>query len=107
LNDHVSQVVSENPNRFVGLGTLPMQAPDLAVKELRRCVQDLGLCGVQIGLLFDLFVYVFSFEILFYYEFLFFLLKIIIIRLNFSFRFIAKQKHQAFLPLFLSFFSCF
>jgi len=26
-----------------------MQAPDLAVKELRRCVQDLGLAGVQIG----------------------------------------------------------
>lgn len=49
LNDHLAQVVSENPNRFVGLGTLPMQAPDLAVKELRRCVQDLGLCGVQIG----------------------------------------------------------
>jgi len=26
-----------------------MQAPDLAVKELRRCIQDLGLVGVQIG----------------------------------------------------------
>jgi len=32
-----------------GLGTLPMQAPDLAVKELRRCMQDLGLAGIQIG----------------------------------------------------------
>jgi len=49
LNDHIAQVVAENPKRFVGLGTLPMQAPDLAVKELRRCVQDLGLAGVQIG----------------------------------------------------------
>jgi len=49
LNDHIAQVVSENPNRFVGLGTLPMQAPELAVQELRRCVQDLGLSGVQIG----------------------------------------------------------
>jgi aminocarboxymuconate-semialdehyde decarboxylase len=49
LNDHVAQVVSENPTRFVGLGTLPLQAPELAVKELRRCVQDLGLVGVQIG----------------------------------------------------------
>jgi aminocarboxymuconate-semialdehyde decarboxylase len=45
LNDHIAQVVSENPTRFVGLGTLPMQAPDLAVKELRRCIQDLGLAG--------------------------------------------------------------
>lgn len=26
-----------------------MQAPELAIKELRRCVQDLGLLGVQIG----------------------------------------------------------
>jgi len=49
LNDHLAQVVSENPTRFVGLGTLPMQAPEMAVKELRRCVQDLGLAGVQIG----------------------------------------------------------
>eukprot|EP00128_Syssomonas_multiformis_P010457 Colp12_sorted_trinity150504_noHs@11033 len=49
LNDHIAQIVSENPKRFVGLGTLPMQAPELAVKELRRCVTDLGLAGVQIG----------------------------------------------------------
>lgn len=32
-----------------GLGTLPMQAPELAIKELRRCILDLGLVGVQIG----------------------------------------------------------
>lgn len=49
LNDHVAQVVSENPKRFVGLGTLPLQEPELAVQELRRCVQELGLAGVQIG----------------------------------------------------------
>jgi len=49
LNNHIAQVVSENPKRFVGLGTLPMQAPKLAVQELRRCVTDLGLAGVQIG----------------------------------------------------------
>jgi len=49
LNDHIAQVVSENPKRFIGLGTLPMQAPELAVQELRRCIQDLGLAGIQIG----------------------------------------------------------
>jgi aminocarboxymuconate-semialdehyde decarboxylase len=49
LNDNIAQVVSENPNRFIGLGTLPLQAPELAVKELRRCINDLGLAGVQIG----------------------------------------------------------
>jgi aminocarboxymuconate-semialdehyde decarboxylase len=49
LNDHIAQVVEENPKRFVGLGTLPMQNPQMAATELRRCVQDLGLAGVQIG----------------------------------------------------------
>jgi aminocarboxymuconate-semialdehyde decarboxylase len=35
--------------RATGLGTLPMQAPDLAVAELERCVLELGFAGVQIG----------------------------------------------------------
>lgn len=33
----------------MGLGTLPMQAPELAIKEMERCVQELGFPGVQIG----------------------------------------------------------
>jgi len=49
LNDHVAAVVAERPRRFAGLGTLPLQAPGLAVRELERCVRDLGLAGVQIG----------------------------------------------------------
>jgi aminocarboxymuconate-semialdehyde decarboxylase len=49
LNDHIAEIVKKYPKRFIGLGTLPMQDPDLAVKELRRCMQDLGLKGVQIG----------------------------------------------------------
>lgn len=49
LNDHVAQVVQQFPQRFHGLGTLPMQAPELAVQELERCMLQLGLRGVQIG----------------------------------------------------------
>ncbi|MCG8432469.1 MAG: amidohydrolase, partial [Gammaproteobacteria bacterium] len=49
LNDHVAGVVREFPQRFIGLGTIPMQAPELAVKELERCVKELNLAGVQIG----------------------------------------------------------
>ena len=49
LNNDLAQKVSSNPRRFVGLGTLPMQAPDLAVLEMKRCVKDLGFPGVQIG----------------------------------------------------------
>ncbi|MBI4716747.1 MAG: amidohydrolase [Planctomycetes bacterium] len=49
LNDHLAGVVAQHPTRFVGLGTLPMQAPDLAIRELERCVRELGMPGVQIG----------------------------------------------------------
>jgi aminocarboxymuconate-semialdehyde decarboxylase len=49
LNDHIAGVVREHPTRFAGLGTLPMQAPDLAIRELERCVGELGLRGVEIG----------------------------------------------------------
>jgi len=49
LNDHIAGIVHKYPDRFIGLGTLPMQAPDLAIKELERCVKDIGLAGVQIG----------------------------------------------------------
>jgi len=49
LNDHIAGVVAEHPRRFIGLGTLPMQDPDLAIRELERCVQKLGLSGIEIG----------------------------------------------------------
>jgi aminocarboxymuconate-semialdehyde decarboxylase len=49
LNDHIAEVVRKNPNRFVGLGTIPLQDVDLAAQELDRCVRELGLRGVEIG----------------------------------------------------------
>ena len=49
LNDHIAGVVDRYPTRFMGLGTLPMQSADLAIKELERCVNELGLQGVEIG----------------------------------------------------------
>ncbi len=48
LNDDIAAHIQANPKRFAGVGSLPMQAPELAVKELRRCRQ-IGLCGVQVG----------------------------------------------------------
>ena len=49
LNDHLAGVVAEHPTRFVGLGTVPLQSPDLAIGELERCVRDLSMPGIQIG----------------------------------------------------------
>ncbi len=48
INDDIMKSVEKYPKRFVGLGTLPMQAPDLAIKELERC-KAIGMQGVEIG----------------------------------------------------------
>lgn len=48
LNDHLAGVVADRPDRFAGLGTIPLQDPDLAIEELERCVRGLGLAGIQI-----------------------------------------------------------
>jgi predicted acyltransferase len=39
LNDDLAATVKANPKRFIALGTLPMQAPELAVREMKRCVK--------------------------------------------------------------------
>ena len=49
LNDHIAEVVKERPDRFIGMGTVPLQEPELAIQELERCVQELGFPGLQIG----------------------------------------------------------
>lgn len=48
LNDHIAGIVAAYPKRFIGLGTVPMQSPEMATKELERC-REIGLVGVQIG----------------------------------------------------------
>src|SRR4051812_26603277 len=49
LNDHIAEVVRAHSESFAGLGTLPLQDPDLAAAELERCVRELGLRGAEIG----------------------------------------------------------
>jgi len=48
LNDHIAEIVQRYPKRFTGLGTIPMQAPELAIKEMERC-KKIGLAGIEIG----------------------------------------------------------
>jgi aminocarboxymuconate-semialdehyde decarboxylase len=47
-NDEIAGMVRDRPDRFMGLGTLPMNDPALAVKEMTRGKGDLGLTGFMI-----------------------------------------------------------
>ena len=48
LNDDLANLVNKYPKKYIGLGSLPMQDPELAVQELFR-IRELGLKGVQVG----------------------------------------------------------
>ncbi|MDC3336509.1 amidohydrolase [Flavobacteriales bacterium] len=48
LNDHIADIVHKYPKQYVGLGTVPMQDAELAIKELHR-IKEMGLVGIQIG----------------------------------------------------------
>jgi aminocarboxymuconate-semialdehyde decarboxylase len=49
VNDRLAEIVATWPERFVALGTVPLQNVDLALVELERCVKQLGLRGVEIN----------------------------------------------------------
>jgi aminocarboxymuconate-semialdehyde decarboxylase len=49
LNDHIADCVAKEPKRFIGIGTVPLQSIDLAIKEMERCVQELKMPGLEIG----------------------------------------------------------
>ena len=46
-NDQIAKHVKDYPDRFYGLATLPMQAPDKAAGELKRAMTKLSLKGAQ------------------------------------------------------------
>ena len=48
LNDHIAELVQQYPKHYIGLGTIPMQDTEEAIKELER-IKSLGLVGIQIG----------------------------------------------------------
>src|SRR5580704_9207181 len=48
-NDEIARLAKEHPDRFAGIATLPMQAPDRAAEELRRAMGKLGLHGAMIA----------------------------------------------------------
>ena len=48
VNDGIAEYVAGKPERFAGLGSVPMPDGNEAALELDRCVRKLGLKGVQI-----------------------------------------------------------
>ncbi len=48
LNDEIAEMCGRYPDRFTGLGTVPLQAPELALSELDRLHRSLGFRGIEI-----------------------------------------------------------
>ena len=49
INENLAKIVEGHPDRFVALGTVPMQESSLAVAELEYCMKELGFRGMEIG----------------------------------------------------------
>jgi 2,3-dihydroxybenzoate decarboxylase len=48
-NDYLAEQVRRRPDRFQGLAALAMQDPELATRELERCVKELGFRGALVN----------------------------------------------------------
>jgi len=48
-NDILAEEINKRPERFAGLAALPMQDPDSAIKELKRCVEELKFVGILVN----------------------------------------------------------
>ena len=49
VNDGVAEMVAARPDRFRGMGIIPMQHPDAAIEELERIVTTHGFRAIEIG----------------------------------------------------------
>jgi len=47
-NDEVAAFVSEAPDRLIGVGSVDISKPMQAVKEIRRCVNELGFKAIRV-----------------------------------------------------------
>jgi aminocarboxymuconate-semialdehyde decarboxylase len=49
LNDQIAAMVNDSAGRLAGLGAVPLQDMDLALRELEYVVKTLGFPGVEVG----------------------------------------------------------
>ena len=48
VNNHIAEMVAKHPDRLMGMGTVPLQDPGMALAELNRTVKELGFRGVEL-----------------------------------------------------------
>jgi gamma-resorcylate decarboxylase len=48
-NDYLAEQVQKRPDRFQALAALPLQDPDMATRELERCVKEMGFKGALVN----------------------------------------------------------
>jgi aminocarboxymuconate-semialdehyde decarboxylase len=48
VNEGIAKLAVDHPKRFVGMGSVPLQNAELAIKELEYCVNTLGMRGIEI-----------------------------------------------------------
>jgi aminocarboxymuconate-semialdehyde decarboxylase len=48
VNEGIAQIAADRPDRFVGMGSVPLQDAQLAIRELNYCVKKLGMRGIEI-----------------------------------------------------------
>ena len=49
LNEALAAEAASHPDRFLAIGTVPLQSPQAAATELRHAVEQLGMVGVEVG----------------------------------------------------------
>ena len=49
LNDEIATMVGRHPARFTGLGCVPLQDVDMAIRELEYVIRDLKFPGIEIA----------------------------------------------------------
>ncbi len=49
LNDQIADMITHAPNRFIGLGAVPLQDIDTAVREMEHAVSNLNFAGIEIA----------------------------------------------------------
>jgi len=48
-NEAMAEAVAKHPTRYAALAALPMHDPDIAARELTRCVEELGFKGCMVN----------------------------------------------------------